>query len=74
VEFDAQLRSVDRLAGVPAYVTLDLRLAYRPTDRLEVSIAGLNLLEGQHREQAPIVGALISEVPRSFHAKLTWRF
>lgn len=73
--FDAQLRFVDRIPSVPAYFTADLRLNWRCTDRLELSLMGQNLLDPQHLEQAELSGFnAASEVPRSVRAKLTWRF
>ena len=81
VELDAGLRWVDKLptnnAGVVAvvsdYAELDLRLAWRPRDDLELSLIGRNLLHRRHleytRANAPDV-----EIERSVHGKLTWRF
>jgi iron complex outermembrane receptor protein len=72
--FDAGLRYVDRNAGTPAYVSADARLSYRPNERLELALVGKNLLEPQHPEQPPIAITTASEVPRSIHGKITWRF
>ncbi len=71
---DLQLRYVDNIAFVPSYLTADFRLAYRLTDRLELSLVGQNLLDSQHPEQAMGFFTTVSEVPRSFFGKLTWRF
>jgi iron complex outermembrane receptor protein len=71
---DAQLRYVDDVLAVPAYVTADLRLSYRPTANLELSIVGQNLFENRHPEQASQVGGPTIQVPRGFYASLTWRF
>ena len=71
---DGQFRSVGAIQGVPAYATADLRLSYRPTDRVELSLAGQNLLEAQHPEQAAAPLTLTAEVPREFFGKVTWRF
>jgi len=72
--FDAQLRYVDGFPGVSSYVTADLRLSYRPIDSIELSIVAQNLFQDQHREQPGVVGTLVSQVPRGFYGKLTWRF
>ncbi len=71
---DLQLRYVDALESVSAYLTADVRLFYRLTDRLEVSLVGQNLLDDRHLEQPVSAFALTSEVPRGFYGKLTWRF
>jgi iron complex outermembrane receptor protein len=71
---DAQLRYVDRAGEVAAYVTADVRLAYRLTDKLELALVGQNLFDGGHLEAVPFFGAASGQVPRSFYAKITWRF
>jgi iron complex outermembrane receptor protein len=71
---DAQLRYVDNVQAVPAYVTADVRLSYRPTANLEVSISGQNLLQARHAEQASQLGAPTAEVPRGLYGRITWRF
>ena len=70
----AQLRYVDNVQSVPAYITADIRLSYRPTANLELSIAGENLLQNHHVEQASLIGAPTTEVPRGVYGKITWRF
>jgi len=72
--FDAQLRYVDRIHDVPSYLTADIRLTYRPTDRWELSIVGQNLLEAQHPEQASTLGHPSVEVPRGVYGRISWRF
>lgn len=54
---------------LPAYTELDARLAWDVTERLELSVAGANLLHRRHREY--VDGAAI---PRSVYAELQWRF
>ncbi len=71
---DAQLRYVDNVQSVPAYVTADLRLSYRPTANLELSIVGQNLLADRHPEQASQLGVPTTQVPRGFYGRITWRF
>lgn len=71
---DVQFRYVDALPSVPAYITADLRIAYRVTDRLECSLVGQNLLDDQHLEHGTSLFVPPSEVPRGFYGKLTWRF
>ncbi len=71
---DAQLRYVDNVQAIPAYVTADVRLSYRPTANLELSIVGQNLLQDRHPEQASPIGLPTFEVPRGFYGRITWRF
>jgi iron complex outermembrane recepter protein len=73
VELDAWLRYVDSLPNpfIPAYTELDLRLGWRPTERLELALAGQNLLHAQHAE---FFTARPEEVQRSVYGKAVWRF
>ena len=76
LELDSVLRYVDNLNQrgplVPSYVSLDLRLGWRPIANLEVAIVGQNLLDKRHPEfGAP---ATRQEIPRSIYGKLTWQF
>jgi iron complex outermembrane receptor protein len=76
VEFDAWLRYVDNLPtlDVDSYLTLDLRLGWRPTRNTEVALVGQNLLGSQHQEFEPLVlGGVPSEVERAVYAKFTVR-
>jgi iron complex outermembrane receptor protein len=81
VGFDANFRWVDTrpmnsggsLVYVPSYSELDLRLSWRPTEQLEFSLVGQNLLHDQHAEYgAP--GSTRSEITRSGYAKLSWHY
>ncbi len=81
VELDLWLRYVDRLrwASTPEvgdYLTLDMRLGWRPWDSLELSLVGQNLLDDHHLEAVSETdsGVVPSEVERSVYAKLTWEF
>ncbi|MGV3771347.1 MAG: TonB-dependent receptor plug domain-containing protein, partial [Verrucomicrobiales bacterium] len=75
VQFDQVLRFVDELPNpvVPAYYVLDLRLAWLPTDNLELAVIGRNLLDNQHPEfGAPT--AFRREVEQSVFGKVTLTF
>jgi len=71
---NAQLRYVDGVRAVRAYVTADVGLSCRPLENLELSIVGQNLLDGQHPEQSSPLGLPTIEVWRGFYGKITWRF
>jgi iron complex outermembrane receptor protein len=71
---DTDIRYVDNVQAITAYVTADIRLSYCPTANLELSLVGQNLLADQHPEQASVVGLPTTEVPRGFYGRITWRF
>lgn len=52
VAFDTTLRYVDALPAfdTSAYTQLDARLAWRPTEHVELALTGRNLLRSSHRE------------------------
>ena len=85
IELDLIGRFVDRLKGfnpsgaagvsdtIAAYVSLDARVAWRPSEDLELSIVGQNLLD-DHRSQFGTSAAVRSpqvEIERAVYAKLT---
>ncbi len=59
---------------VPAYTRADLGLVWRPTDALELGLWGQNLIGRRHQEYPVIVSPVLTEVPRGFEAKLSWKF
>ncbi len=71
---DAVVRAVDQLPQprVPGYVDLNLRLAWRPTGRLELSVVGQNLLHGEHPEFIPSSPSA-RRIERGVYAKVAWR-
>ena len=58
----------------PSYVKLDVGLTWRPTKSFELSVWGQNLLDDRHSEFFSFHTPSLIEVPRSVHAKLTFRF
>ena len=80
LEFDVMGRFVDRLPGfmqeIPAYFSLDARVAWRPRRDLEISVVGQNLLDDHHPEfgVSSIIAAPVVEIRRSVYAKVTWWF
>ena len=57
IELDVRLRAVDDLISVDGYVEADVRLGWRLTDRLELSLSGQNLIEDRHFETGDPVRA-----------------
>lgn len=73
VQLFTALRKIGSLedVGVPGYLEAELRLAWRATRDLELSIAGLDLLHERHAEaSAPPV----YEIPRRVRAMVRWTF
>ena len=84
LEFDLGVRYVDNLPSldVGSYFTLDARLGWNPSENLEVSVVGQNLLDHHHPEFATPSGlnlptkgvTLPAEVERGVYGKITWCF
>jgi len=62
------------LTRIPAYLTLDARLAWRARPGLELALIGQNLLEEQHLEGISDQSQARHEVPRTVYGKVTWEF
>src|SRR6266850_3544013 len=80
IELDASLRWIDRrpvnsvgaTEMVPDYVDIDLRLGWHATDRIELSIAGQNLLNPRHPEYG-LASPTRVEPERCVYGKVLWR-
>jgi iron complex outermembrane receptor protein len=81
LELDAALRWVDsrdinngpNVGTVPSYWEMDLRLAWHPSERLELSVAGQNLLHERHVEYG-FPGPAQVQIQRGMYAKIAWHF
>ncbi len=76
LQLDAAGYWVGNLAAgdVPSYFRGDLRLAWRPCDRLELSLVGQNLFERSHPERGEEQAVFATEVPRSVFGTVRLRF
>ena len=77
LQLDCTGRYVDHLSDqqVPAYVSLDVRLAWKPWSHLEMAVVGQNLLDNRHAEFNPsIIQFQKTEVERSVYGKVTLHF
>lgn len=81
LQLDAHARYASRIrqlpdivdgSGLPSYTELDLRLGWRATERLEVSLIGQNLLHSRHIEFG--TAEQRGQIERSAYAKLAWEF
>jgi iron complex outermembrane receptor protein len=73
----ANLDGVDAITvvgAIPSYERLDLRLGWRPNEKLELSLVGQNLLDHRHPEFLSELGIAASEIQRSFYGKVTYRY
>jgi iron complex outermembrane receptor protein len=57
---------------VPAYTALDMRLAYRLNEQLELALSGQNLLDERHPETGLPTDR--DEIPRSYVISARWQF
>ncbi len=76
LQFDTYLYWMDE---VPNQVTdsrlrLDLRLGWRATENIDLSLVGQNLLTDEEKEWSAGLGAPAGLHSRSAYAKLTWKF
>jgi iron complex outermembrane recepter protein len=75
VTLDVMFRYVDSLAvGVDKYFVGDVRLAWRPTRRLELSVVGQNLFDGPHYEAVSVQGISATQVEPSVYGMVSWRY
>jgi iron complex outermembrane receptor protein len=75
---DAWLRHVSRIdnsqVNIPAFTTLDLRLAWQASKKLEISLVGQNLLDSAHPEYGGgFILSTPSEVQNGFYVKADWK-
>lgn len=75
-ELDNHLYFVDNLPGgdIDSYIRFDTRLAYHPTDNVELSIVGQNLFDDWHQEFPTGLHAEDAQIGRSIYGKVQVRF
>jgi len=82
VELDGAVYYVDQISPllgstaitIPSYVRVDLGVTWRPVKSLELGIFGQNLADNSHPEFTSYKTTLLTEIPRSIMARVTWRF
>jgi iron complex outermembrane recepter protein len=74
IDLDCSLRYVSELSNqnVPSYVAVDMRVAWRPNDHLELAIVGQNLFDDSHPEFG--AGANRHEIERGVFATFTYKW
>lgn len=76
-EFDGSVRYIDKVpySGISEYVELDLRLAYKLLDNVELSLVGQNLLNPAHQEgSGNFFGPPPTKIERGYYALLRMTF
>ncbi len=82
IDMDIMYRYVDKNIAVGVinpvtvsnYMTLDVRLAWRPESQLELSLTGQNLLAAQHREYVNAAFEPAINIDRGIYGKFSWNF
>ena len=84
LDLDLWLRYVDDVKAlnsrkglrteIDSYFTFDLRLAWRPYDKMEIALVGQNLLDDEYPEFVQESFTMPTEVERGVYGKVTWRF
>ena len=76
LEFDNAVYFMGRLPGpqVPSYTRVDSRFGWQPTERLDISVGGQNLLDPRHFEFGNGGLNTATQVGRIVYGKFTWRF
>jgi iron complex outermembrane recepter protein len=62
------------IVEIPAYPTVDARLAWRPLAGVEISLVGRNLIQGRHLETVSDLSIVRHEVERTVYGKVAWAF
>jgi iron complex outermembrane receptor protein len=76
-EWDLFARYVDELPtpAIDSYIELNTRLAWRPSQALELALTGNNLLSSEHREfRSDFADIPTVDVERSVYLQLRWSF
>jgi iron complex outermembrane receptor protein len=61
--------------AIPRYTELDLRLAWRPSLGVELSLVGRNLLQNRHEEfPSELLDVPLMQIERSVFAQINWKF
>lgn len=69
------ITSSDASATVPAYTSLDMRLAWKASRDLELSLIGQNLLESSHLEYiSQNIYSIPVKIERGVYLKADWKF
>jgi iron complex outermembrane recepter protein len=76
IQIDSALYYTAAMVGtnIPQHLRGDLRIGWRPRPKIELSVGVQDAFEANHVEYESTRFNQISQVPRNFYGKLTWRF
>jgi iron complex outermembrane receptor protein len=76
INLDLLFRYVDTYIDpdIKGYISMDIRLAWRPVSDIELSLTGQNLLAENHLEYLNDSFPKPIKIDRGMYGKLTWRF
>ncbi|MDP1549981.1 MAG: TonB-dependent receptor [Nitrosomonas sp.] len=77
LQLNLWLRYVSGLTffNIPNYVTMDTKLAWKPSRNTEFFVVGQNLFSQNHREsQSDFIPSMATQIPRGVYAGVEWRF
>ncbi len=60
--------------GIPQHLRGDLRIGWRPTAALELSVGVQDAFQANHLEYESTRFNQVAEIPRNVYGKVTWRF
>jgi hypothetical protein len=63
------------LLGVDPYTGVDVRLAFKQSERFEIAIVGHDLLDAQHPESVDrLLDTPVTDVPRRLSLSAVWKY
>ena len=77
LQLNLWLRYTNSIAfyNIPAFVTMDVKLVFRPTKNTELFLVGQNLFSQHHQEfVADSIPTIPAVIPRGMYAGAQWRF
>jgi iron complex outermembrane receptor protein len=82
MELNAAVSFVDQVMApygiaqmtIPSYARVDVGLVWHATKNLELGLWGQNLAQDRHLEFPSYKTTLLTEIPRTVAARITWRF
>jgi len=77
LQFNLWLRYVDRLSfyNISDYITMDVKISWKPVKDIEFFLVGQNLFEENHREsQSDFIDTIPARIPRGIYTGIRWDF
>lgn len=74
LQWDTSLYYFSNMYMTPKHLRCDMRVAWQPTEAMEISFKVENLFDDEHKEYFDNLGLAVSAVPRNWYAELKYRF